>query len=61
MSSPYSLKAVIETPSLLILVFGLAIYFYCVGFKKTSVSEVARIMIFCGLLAYLLAAGAKNC
>jgi hypothetical protein len=56
-----SFIATLARPSVFVLVFGLAIYFYCVGFKKTSVSEVARIMIFCGLLAYLLAAGAKNC
>jgi hypothetical protein len=56
-----SFVATLARPSVFVLVFGLVLFFYCNGIKKTSASEVARIMIFCGLLAYLLAAGAKNC
>lgn len=45
----------------LILVLGLVIYFVCVGLTKSSVAEVAKVMIFCGLLAFLIGSGAQSC
>lgn len=47
--------------SLLVLFAGLIIYFVCVGLTKASAGEIAKIMFFCGLLAYLMGAGAQGC
>ncbi len=41
----------------LVLIIGLVLYFMTVGITKSSVGETAKIMVFCGLLAFLLAAG----
>ena len=43
----------------LIFVLGLVIYFVCAGFGKNTVGEVGKILIFTGLLAFLLSAGAS--
>jgi hypothetical protein len=43
--------------SVVVFLLGLAIYFFIQKLTKASVSEVARIMIFTGLLAFLMAAG----
>jgi hypothetical protein len=45
----------------LVLVFGLVLYFFCLSVTKATVAEVGRIMFFCGLLAFLLGSGGQSC
>ena len=45
----------------LVLLLGLVIYFVCVGLTKASAAEIAKIMVFCGLLAFLIGSGAQSC
>lgn len=47
--------------SLLVLFAGLVLYFVCVGLTKSSVGEIGKIMVFCGLLAFLIGNGAQGC
>jgi hypothetical protein len=45
----------------LVFALGLVMYFFCVSVSKTSVAEISRIMVFTGLLAFLLGSGAQSC
>jgi hypothetical protein len=43
----------------LVFLIGLVLYFICLGLTKGTVGEVGRIMVFAGLLTFLLSAGAS--
>ena len=43
----------------LVFLLGLVIFFICLGLTKGTVAEVAKVMMYCGLLAFLLSAGAS--
>jgi hypothetical protein len=46
--------------SFLVFVVGLFLWYYCSrGVTKASTAPVARTMIFCGLLAFLIASGGQ--
>jgi uncharacterized membrane protein YphA (DoxX/SURF4 family) len=48
--------------SFFVLIAGLLIYFFCVkAFSKETILPIAKTMVFCGLLALLLATGAQSC
>jgi len=43
----------------LVFVIGLVLYFIAVGLTKASVGRIGEIFVFCGLLAFLMAAGSS--
>jgi len=47
--------------SVIVFVLGLVVYFFCLGVKKETISEVARIAFAMGLLAFLMSSGARSC
>jgi hypothetical protein len=48
--------------SIVVFVLGLAIYLFCSGgITKATMAQVGRTMFFCGLLSWLMSAGAQSC